>query len=519
MNQIFVLKEELQKLKYKNEEGENLLEDKQFNESDIRRKDKELGIPFEMDFIEEGKLYELNYISRLYYYSEYKKFDFIKRQDDEEYIDFDKESDLLKIDIMQTVSFEVMLKMKKSIIISINSKISFVVFLNNCTLLISVEEMYSKNNIKILKILRSYFEYFPMKSDNENLEKEIFISNNEIYYVNDTKEYGGKSDIPSSSNFYIWYDQGQFVASTNIKDSCYLRFSNTSTKFPIYVEDEIHLCKFNESDFSHKILKFSDRNSKRIKKNTSFFVQDPQQLNELNQDLRRTVPNNLQRPGSISNSLNTNMQESQFQTNIIQNPYMTNSNLYNQNINHHDRKMGENFPRTQINPNNFGNPNNINSNRQNNNIYHNINVNQVNDQNMKKLEQYNINHINHDKTEKNINLVNINIQQNEPKNDKVLLKENQEDNLKIQNVYNVDDFGSFKKLLEIERQEKEKMRTYCRYCNYSKRADFFLHPECRNHNLENNLCAKCHHIICKDCSILYKRCFFDNESVNKLERI
>jgi hypothetical protein len=524
MNQMYVLKEDL-KLKYNNEEGENLLEDKHFMESDIKRVDKELKIPFEMDYSEANYLYNLNHISRLYFHYQDKMFSYEKLEEDEEYIDFNREQDLLRIEIIETVSFEVMLKMKKTMKININSNISFVVFLKNCTLLITVKEMYSKNNVKILKIVRNYFQGFPNKSDDESLEKEIFIASNEIYYVNDSKEYGGKNtDIPSNSNFYIYYDKGQFTASTNIKDSCYLCFRNTSTNFPIYVDDQILLCKFNENDFIVKIITLSDRNSIKIIKNNSFFLKDQQQYNDQNLDLRNTLPNNFQRPFQNNNSLKFNKQEIISDTNFNQHQYLTNFNQNNQIIYPEDGIMNDNNRTTVINDpkiNNFGNNyniNSINSNQNIGNVGENININQVINQNIKNLNQTDINKNDNDKTEIK-SYDNINKQQIESKNNFVLLKENEQDNLNIENSYNVDDYGSFKKLLEIQKQEKEKMRTYCRYCNYSKRADFFLHPECRTHKLENNVCIKCDHIICKDCSNNYRKCFFDNESVNKLERI
>lgn len=500
MNQKSAIKEDLKKLKYNNLEGENLLENNLFQESDIKRLDKELSIPYEMDYIEGGNTYNLNKISRLYFHQEMKMFDYNQNEKDEEYIDFYREQDILKIEIIETVSFVVMLKMKKTMRINIDSQIFFVVFTKNHNLLISVREMYSKNNVKILKIVRNYFDSFPFLSENENLEKEIFISNNEIYYINDSIEFGGKSlDIPSNSNFYISYEKGQFIASTNVKDSCYLCFRKTSSKFPIYVNDEIFLCKFNENDFIFKILSFSEINSIKIINNSS---------------------SSLQRPSHISNSSNQLKQDMSINSTMLQDQLNYHLKSNTQIINPGNRNIENIDSRNVINNRNFTNfigVNKINSNQPNNNKVENVNINQINNENLKKMKQIDINEINIDKKTELVpvkNIINIKSQPVQGIND---IKN--EDNPVIQNEYNVDNFASFKKLLEIQKQEKEKMRTYCRYCNYSKRADYFLHSDCRKHKLDNNICIKCDHIICKECSVLYRRCFFDNELVKSLERI
>ena len=595
MVEILLLKEDLQKLKYNNVEGENLFEDKLFQESDIKRLDKEMYIPFEIDFFEGNNFYQLDCISRLYFHNQEKSFDYYSKETDEEFIDFNSEEELLTIDITETISYEVMFKMKKTIKIGINSKVSFVIFLKNCSMLISVQEMYVKNNVKILKIFRTYFENFPIKTENESCEKEIYIANNELYYVNDNKEYGGKNtDIPSNTYFYIYYDKGQFVASTNLKDCCYLCIRNTSIKFSLFVEDEIILCKFNEEDFIPKKIKFSDRNSKKYinNQNQVVFLQNRNDNIEItlpNPQLKKMSLNNLNKPSHIGSSSGfqnfenesgftyIDQKDNQFNTHLnFHKPFSNNSlnlpnkgenenklnsafgnqyNVQNYKVPYGNQNNLENFNEHKpVNLNNYEsnfnklesnkaimldktiiqynsldinyNPNNdfIRSNANsvsniNNNNYNVVvnninNLNTNNNKNINKINEkanYNLNINNNISSNKEVNLKDINEFQ--------LLNNSNENNIQIANVYNIDDFSSYKKLSDIKKKEKERSLNYCRYCNYSKRADYFLHPECRSHKLDDNRCIKCDHIICKDCSINYKRCFFDNEIVNKFERI
>jgi len=138
---------------------------------------------------------------------------------------------------------------------------------------------------------------------------------------------------------------------------------------------------------------------------------------------------------------------------------------------------------------------------------------QIIDNNNKDVQQnLKIIDINNNKLipEEDENVNDNDIKQNEKNNQ----QEEKIKSLKIQN------FNSYNKLIAFKKKERINLKEMCRYCDFSNKAIYFIHGDCKNHKPNQEpKCIECRHIICQECSGNHKICFMDNKPITNLVRI